>query len=232
MSAAPNREALIGGMRFPRLTEAAAYAHHVGWSRALRRAAYVGLNQVLALSVFECHVLRPEHVPRDRGPTRTGGEGRFLAAAGIAKLAGPLGEELVRDFQAAAARGDEVYALFEGGRLANIACYAAGAAPLMHDLEVRVDPPSIYTHRNFTLPPFRGRRLHAAGLLGAASELFARGVPQIIALCEWSNYPAMISLRRTGCQRDGLVWRVGVGRFHHVGQSTRTSIRLNVRGPG
>jgi hypothetical protein len=150
----------------------------------------------------------------------------------VAGLAGQLGEDFVRELQSAAGRGDEIYAVFEDDRLANIACYAAGRTPLMHDLEVHFAAPSLYTYRNFTQPFFRGRRLHAAGLLGAASELFARGVPQILALCEWTNYPAMISLRRMGWQRSGVVWLIGIGRLEHLGQKVRPGgVRLKLRGP-
>ncbi len=223
MSGAEQRQPAAGSMRVPKIPEVVEYARRFGWRRAMQRGAYVAINQGASVSVFGCCFMRREHMNSELLQAGAGYEGRFLDRADVAKFAGQLEEALVRDLDAAAGRGDEIYAVFDGDRVANIACHAVRPAPLMKDLEVGFEPPSIYTHRNFTPVPYRGRKLHAVGILRAADELFDRDIPQILCVCEMTNYPALISLQRMGWQPSGRLWRTRVGMWNRLGRSAEAA---------
>lgn len=207
------------GIRTPRVREVRDYARRHGWARTAQRAAHLAVNQVAAWSIFECYFLQREHWRGDLLAAGAGCEGRFLGAGEVEELAGRLGGSLRGDLCAAAARGDEVYVLIDGDQVATVACYATRSAPLMQDLEVRFEPPAVYTYRHFTPRAYRGRGLHAVGILRAAHDLFTRGVPRLLAVCERTNYPAAASFRRMGWQSSGTLWRAGLGPFHKLGRS-------------
>jgi hypothetical protein len=117
-------------------------------------------------------------------------------------------------------RGDDAYAILDKGRLASIGLYAAGPTPVMSDLVVHFDPPARYMYRGYTPSAYRGQRLHALGILCAATELFDRGVPQLVTVCERTNYPAVVSVVRMGWRPRGALYRIGVGPWTRIGRTT------------
>jgi len=195
------------------------YAHRLGWRRACFRGAYVAANQVMHLSVFDCFELGRADVPA--ALTRTDGnyEGRFLAPGEQMRFARQLDAEFATVVRDAMARGDAAYVILDDERLANIGLYAALPTPVLDDLIVHFDAPSRYMYRGYTQREYRGRRLHALGILRAAQELFDRQVPALVTVCERTNYPATISVLRMGWRRRGTVFRIAIGPSTLVGRT-------------
>jgi hypothetical protein len=210
------------------------YAGRLGWRRALLRGAYVAANQVVRLSIFECFRLRPEDINMELAKAVGNYECRFLAPQEASRFFCQLDGELARGFHEAIARGDKAYVILDGERLASVGLYAEGPTPILSDLTVHFEPPSLYMYRGYTQAAYRGQRLHALGILRAALELFDLQVPQLVTLSEKTNYPATISVHRMGWQRCGAVYRVGIGPLMRLGQTASAranGMRLELRSP-
>jgi hypothetical protein len=207
----PERDRMV----VPTTVEVLDYLRHLGVRRTALRGAYVLTNRLVPLSVFQCVRLDTEHVNAALAESHDDFEGRFLDPASLARMADDLdavGRRIVRE---AIERGDACYAVFDGGRLANVGFYASRPTPLVNDLMVHFDPRHRYMHGAFTPPGYRGRRLHALGILSAARALFADGVPALVGVYERTNYRSMNSALRMGWRRCGTIYRVGA----HVGRT-------------
>lgn len=219
-------------MKVPGSAEILDYAGRLGWRRALFRGVYVATNQLVRLSIFDCFRLRREDINAELAKTVGGYQCRFLAPHEANRFFCQLDGELARGFHEAIARGDKAYVILDGERLASIGLYAEAPTPILNDLTVHFDPPARYMYRGYTQAAYRGQRLHALGILRAALELFDLQVPQLVTLCEKTNYPATISVHRMGWQPCGALYRVGIGPWTRLGQTATArsnGMRLELR---
>lgn len=209
------------------------YARHLGWGRAALRGAYVAANQLVTLSIFDCFTMKREDINETLTATDVY-ECRFLSRDELVRFAAESEETMARILQEARTRGDDAYAILNKGELASIGLYAAGPTPVMSDLVVHFDPPARYMYRGYTPIAYRGLRLHALGILRAAAELFDRGVPQLVTVCERTNYPATVSVLRMGWRPQGALFRIGVGSWMSLGRTSdarKIGMRLAKRAP-
>jgi hypothetical protein len=208
-----------GAMEVPGAGHILEYARRLGWRRALLRGTYVAANQLATVSILDCFHLRPADI--NRALTKADGdyECRFLTPDELRSVRGPHDETMARILGEAGLRGDSAYVIRDGSSLVSIGLYTGNPTAIMNDLVVHFDPPAQYMYRGYTLEAYRGRRLHALGILRAASELFARGVPQLVTVCERTNYPATVSVLRMGWQPCGAIYRIGVGPWTRLGQT-------------
>ncbi len=149
-------------------------------------------------------------------------ECRFFAPDEVNRFACQLDGATARIIPEVLARGDAAYVVLDGELLANIGLYAEGPTPILNDLIVHFDPPSRYMYRGYTKVAYRGRHLHAVGILRAAMELFDHQVPQLVTICESTNYPARISVLRMGWKPCGTLYRIGIGLWSWLGRTTVT----------
>jgi hypothetical protein len=208
-----------GNMRIPAAGDVLDYLRLLGWRRSLLRGAYVAANQPVALSIFDCFRLRREDINMALAKATGGYECRFLAPDEANRFACQLDGATTRIIPEVLARGDAVYVVLDGELLANIGFYAEGPTPILNDLVVHFDPPPRYMYRGYTQVAYRGRRLHALGILRAAMEIFDHQVPQLVTICERTNYPATISVLRMGWKPCGTLYRVGVGPWSWLGRT-------------
>jgi SAM-dependent methyltransferase len=219
-------------MSIPRAKVVLDYAKHRGPRRAFARGAYVLANQAIALSIFDCMYMRPEHVNRSLVEPEGAYSGRFLEpdeAAGFARELDAPGQRVVGE---AVERGDACYAVLDGDRLANIGFYASNATPLLNDLVVHFEEPSWYMYGAYTPEAYRGYRLHGRGVVGGCLGLFDRGAPSLVTLYERTNYRSMVSALRMGWQPCGSIYRIGIGPWTHLGRTARAreiGMRLALR---
>lgn len=211
-------------MRIPAVQEVLEYARRLGLHRTFYRGAYVMVNKAIALSIFDCLQLRHEDVNSALVDSADRYECRFLEPDEVGRFAAGLGATGERVAREALTRGDACYAVLDGGRAVNLGFYAHRPTPILNDLTVNFDPPYRYMHGALTAAPYRGRRLHALGVLGASRELFDRGIPALVGVYERTNYRSMLSALRMGWKPCGTLVRVGIGRWMHLGRTAETRV--------
>lgn len=206
-------------MRIPAVGAILDYVRRLGWRRSFYRAAYVGANQLLAVSIFDCLRLVRDDVNLELTKGASRYECRFLESGELESLAGQLEEVTARNLLEGAARGDDAYAVLDGVRLANIGLYASGPTPVQNDLVVYFPPTCRYMYCGYTDPDYRGERLHALGTLRAALELFDRKVPELVTVCERTNYRSAVSAARMGWRPRGVLYRLRLGPWERIWRS-------------
>jgi hypothetical protein len=220
-------------MRIPPATDVRDYVRHLGVRRTLLRGAYVLANQVVALSIFDCVRLRPEDLVADAVVESGAFQGRFAHPSELGRLANDLDGVGQRVLGEARERGDSCYVVFDGPRLANISFYADRPVAILNDLMVHFQAPWWYMHGAYTPTAYRGRRLHAVGIRGAARELFDRGVSGFVGVYERTNYRSMVSALRMGWRPCGTLYRLRIGSWMRLGHSAdarAVGMRLEPRG--
>jgi hypothetical protein len=216
----------------PPLRDIARYAGRFGFGRTVYGGGYAIAHRFVALSIFDCVCLRATHVNHELAETANGLECRFLEPGEARQLSVGIRGPASRVKDEALARGDACFGVIDAGRLANISFYASGPTPVTRDLVVRVDEPGWYMYGAYTPAPYRGRRLHALGVLRAALELFERGVPALFGVYERTNYRSMVSAHRMGWRPCGTLTRVGLGRrtrLRRDAEAERSGMRLERR---
>ena len=106
--------------------------------------------------------------------------------------------------RAALARGDLAFGAFDGDRLIAYVWRSCTAAPHAEGLWVRVDRPCYYAYKAFTLPSYRGKRIHIAVSLLCDKYFMERGYIAEVGFSEISNYPAIAAAKFLGRRRVGF----------------------------
>ncbi len=190
-----------------------------GYRPAALELAMHGLHRLCYLLAVHGMLLSKEAVERaGDNPLPAHFGMRLLTGEEVRRLANvpdsPLGAAPV---EALLAKGDRCFGVFaDDGRLANYGWYASTPSPLTDQFAVRFDPRFVLMHNNFTHPDFRGRRLHAAGILGAARALGDRRFDGVISAVDVRNIAALRASERVGFDIFGQLFIFGrLGRYLH-----------------
>jgi hypothetical protein len=106
--------------------------------------------------------------------------------------------------RAALARGDLAFGAFDGDLLIAYVWRTFTAAPAEDGLWVRVDRPCHYAYKAFTLPSYRGKRIHIAISLLCDKYFMERGYAAEVGFSEISNYPSIAAAKFLGRRRVGF----------------------------
>ena len=117
------------------------------------------------------------------------------------------GSELTLQFvERALAQGHQCFAICEGHSLAAYGWYSFRPTPM--DLPrtlLHFDPNWVYRYKDYTLPRYRGQRLHAIGTTLALRHYLARGFHGSIAYVESTNFDSLKSCFRAGYRSFGSI---------------------------
>lgn len=103
-------------------------------------------------------------------------------------------------------KGDECFALFEGDRLASFGWYSNQPTLISDGLSLHFDPSWVYMYKGFTLPDYRGKRLHGIGMSLAARAYTERGSRGLISYVKSNNFQSLRSIERMGYRIFGDVY--------------------------
>jgi hypothetical protein len=85
-------------------------------------------------------------------------------------------------------------------------------AEVSSDLTLHCDPSYVYMYNAFTLPRYRGKRLHAVGVAAALDAYAATGHEGLVSYVDTSNFSSLKACHRMGYVTFGHVALVRVGR--------------------
>lgn len=197
-------------MEVPAFGHVADYVRRHGVWRTLMRAAYVALNQVVRVSIYDSMTMRLEHINRSL-LVQDDLESRFLATEEMRRFAAKCDDRRGRMLSRAADCGDRCYGIIDKDKLVNFGFFSRHPAPLQSDLEVHFDQTYWYMYGGWTAAEYRGRRLHGRGVLGGSLEIFEGGASALVTVTEWTHYPSINSALRMGWQLSGKLFCLGTG---------------------
>jgi len=189
----------VGGIRENlRRYGLAAAAHDVGWR---------ALNKIVDLSVLRGMTVRLQDVPDPRFFDAQGLDARFVGEDELARFAAAGAHDLCADFlREARARGDRCYALFDGEALAAYGWYSGVPTPIGHNFVLHFDGRYTYMYKGYTVPAYRGRRLHAVGMCRALRAFSEEGRSGLISWVYSNNFASLQSVARMGYRIFGDVY--------------------------
>ncbi len=109
-------------------------------------------------------------------------------------------------------RGDRCYALFDaGGKLASHGWYSNLPTSIDDRLVLHFDRDYTYMYKGFTLPAYRGKRLHAVGMCRALRAVTDEGKSGLISWVYSNNFASLRSVVRMGYRIFGSVYAIQAG---------------------
>jgi len=196
---------------------------HLGFTKAAARAGYKLANRAVHWDILRLMELTTEGLNPKFLSFQTPGshDGRFLSTREAEALSEQFGDVLTRNFvETALAKGDDVFAIFDGRTCAAFGWYSRRPTIIRDDLELHFDPIRVYMYHGYTRPEYRGERLHALGIARALTTYVEeRGAKGMISITEGTNYRTYASSLRLGFAFRGTIYRVGLGRLSRIVQS-------------
>jgi hypothetical protein len=114
----------------------------------------------------------------------------------------------------ACAKGDRCYGVLDGETLASYKWCSTRPTDVDAHLRLQFGDEWFYTYKAFTLPAYRGQRLHAALTARVLAEAATRRARGSISCVEINNVPSLNSFARMGATRVGTLCAVRVfGRY-------------------
>jgi hypothetical protein len=197
-------------MKLPAFGPIVDYVRRHGLWRTLMRTAYVAVNQLVRVSIYDTMTMRLEHINRSL-LIQDDLESRFLTRDEMQRFAAKCDDRRGRMLIRASDCGDRCYGLIDKGNLVNFGFFSRHSTPLLGDLEVHFDEACWYMSGGWTAAEYRGRRLHGRGVLGGSQEVLEGGVSALVTVTEWTHYASTISTLRMGWQPSGKLVCLGSG---------------------
>jgi hypothetical protein len=133
-------------------------------------------------------------------------EGRFLDEQEVLRWAEDPRLDLEVDFVRNSWRdGDRCYGILDGQTLASYGWYSKRPTMMTEDLRFHFDSDYVYMFKGFTLPAYRGKRLHAIGMANALRAYTELGSKGILSYVESNNFASLRSCRRMGYEDIGTI---------------------------
>jgi hypothetical protein len=185
-----------------------------GLVRGLYDLAYRKLQRSRELFILVAVVITGETVDAATWEKSGRYQCRFLDREAVLRFAEDAGNEMRPEFaRDALDRGHECFGVLDGDALASYGWYSNRPSPITErsvELVLHFDPRYLYMYKGYTLPAYRGERLHGLGMALALREALARGYLGLVSYIEANNFRSLSSSYRIGYRRFG---RVYVGRL-------------------
>jgi hypothetical protein len=179
--------------------------HGVG--AALHDVECRALNKVSRFGLLRAMVVEPGDLTDPTLFEAPGFTGRFVETAELEGHARNGEHALDADFLAEAdRRADRCYAMFEGESLAAYGWYARKPTPIDDHFILHFDPTYTYMFKGYTVPAYRGKRLHAVGMCQALRAFGEAGDKGLVSYVASNNFASLKSTLRMGYRVFGDVY--------------------------
>jgi hypothetical protein len=178
-----------------------------GWFPSLG-AIFFRLLRRARVRVLKC--VWVEQVPDRVVATDPRFECRFVTLSELRRWSSDPAYELDEEFLKQAAQEEhECFGILDGGLLVSYGWYSRRSTDLDEGWQLHFECRFVYMFKGFTLPAYRGQRLHAVGM-GRALRLYReRGVRGIVSYVDAHNLASLKSCDRMGYQPFGQIWLWG-----------------------
>ena len=132
----------------------------------------------------------------------------FASREALYRFVSEPGSELSLQFvEQALSRGHQCFAICDGRSLATYGWYAFRPTPIgLSGMRLHFHPRWVYRYKGFTLPRYRGQRLHAIGTTLSLQHYLARGFHGFVIYVESTNFDSLKSCFRAGYRTFGSIW--------------------------
>lgn len=189
----------------------------LGFSHTLHNVTLKAINSFIPYKVLKGVTISQVNADFLKSPD--GYTAMFLSPSMLREFAkDPVYELSERFLEEAASKGDQCYAICDGGALASYGWYSFRPT--------RIDPPDlllhfgseyVYMYKGFTHASYRGQRLHAIGMSLALQDYRSRGYQGIVSYIESNNFDSLKSCARMGYTIFGTAYvgKIFGHRFQH-----------------
>jgi len=182
------------------------------------------VNKIVHFEILKGMTVRMQDV-KDPGLFEAQGfDARFVGEDELARFAHDGAHDVSLDFlRRARARGDRCYALFDGEALAAYGWYSDLPTPIDEHFVLHFDPAWTYMYKGYTVPAYRGKRLHAVGMCRALRAVTEEGRNGLISWVFSNNFASLRSVMRMGYRIFGeaYVLRAGTRSFTYATSACR-----------
>lgn len=169
---------------------------------------YLVARRLAGFRALRGMTLVPQDVDRTFLDELPGFTVRRATAVEFARLPGASELESQAFYEGAAQRGDWCWYVSEGDTIASYGWYATAPVRGVDDTWIRFSSDFVYMHKGFTLPRYRGRKLHALGMAHAAIEAVECGRQGLISFVEAHNEASLRSVNRLGYRIFGTCFKL------------------------
>jgi hypothetical protein len=183
-------------------------ARRYGVSAALHDFEQLALNRLIRFEVLKGMVVQLEDVEPSNFEA-PGFEGRFVGAPELEPYARAGEHDLDLAFiEDAFGRGDRCHAVFDGTNLAAYGWYSTRPTAIDQQFTLCFDPAYTYMYKGYTVPAYRGKRLHGFGMARALRAVTAEGGMGLVSYVLSHNFASLRSVARMGYRLFGDVYLV------------------------
>ena len=200
------------------------HAHKYGIGATLHELQNRLINKVVHFEILKGMTVRTRDVKDPSLFEAPGFDARFVDPEQLREYAQDSAYQMTPEFlRTALARRDRCYALFNGSKLAAYGWYSSLPSPLDEHFVLHFDRAWTYMYKGYTMPAYRGKRLHAVGMCRALQALTEEGREGLISCVGSSNFASLHSVTRMGYKIFGDVYmlRVRGSAFTHATRGCR-----------
>src|SRR5258708_19105511 len=170
------------------------------------------VNKIAYFRILEGMTVRLQDVKDPKLFEAQGFDARFVGEDELAKFAHERAYDISVDFlHKARERGDRCYALFDGELLAAYGWYSDLPTQIDEHFVLHFDRAYTYMYKGYTLPAYRGKRLHALGMCRALRAITEEGKKGLISYVFSNNFASLHSVTRMGYRIFGEVYLLCAG---------------------
>jgi hypothetical protein len=186
--------------------------HKYGVAATLHDVGYRVVNKIAHFQILKGMTVRLQDVISPCCFEAQGFDARFVGEDELAKFAHDGVHQVSVDFlRKAHARGDRCYALFDGEALAAYGWYSDLPTPIDQHFVLHFDRAWTYMYNGYTVPAYRGKRLHAVGMCRALRAFTEEGKKGLISCVASNNFASLHSVTRMGYRIFGEVYLLRAG---------------------